>query len=536
MMLYRVMLVDDEEEVIQAIIRKLDWAALGFQVVGHAKNGQDALEMLDTLADIIMTDIKMPFMDGLTLCKNVKERYSNIHVVILSGFDDFEYAREAIKLEAEEYILKPINAKEMEDIFKRLKASIDKERSEKRDIQKLREYYLKSLPVMQEQCLTSLLEGKIEENQIANYLEMYQLELEANYYTTVVLHVDFSDYEKDDYLPFEEQLMLVSVKQYVDEKMRPKWNFKSFLYLGKVVLLVMFEKAEDINTFTDHMDRVCKMTERVIGVSTLAGIGHISESFVTLPNSYESANTVITYLRPHEDSRAVCINELEPNLNHNPIMDMKSIQTIIQQIKVGEKEQLTEAIEDFIVQLKSSNFTYQQFHIVSMEVITELYKLSGSYQLDLQQMLGTDIHIVSDIEKIGTIDRLETILKDTCFAIRNFIRKERQDSTQLLIEKAKTYIQDNYVNSNCTIEAVCDYLNISSCYFSTVFKKETGTTLINYLTDVRMEKAKELLKSTDDKTYVIAEKVGYAEPNYFSYVFKKKFQVSPSVYRTNGAE
>lgn len=96
MMLYRVMLVDDEEEVIQAIIRKLDWAALGFQVVGHAKNGQDALEMLDTLApDIIMTDIKMPFMDGLTLCKNVKERYSNIHVVILSGFDDFEYAREA---------------------------------------------------------------------------------------------------------------------------------------------------------------------------------------------------------------------------------------------------------------------------------------------------------------------------------------------------------------------------------------------------------------------------------------------------------
>ena len=135
-------------------------------------------------------------------------------------------------------------------------------------------------------------------------------------------------------------------------------------------------------------------------------------------------------------------------------------------------------------------------------------------------------------EEITTIDDLELLLENVSFQIRDLIHKERKDNTKLLIDRAKTYIQHNFSNCDCTIESVCNYLNISSCYFSTVFKKDTGITLINYLSDIRMEKAKELLNSTDEKTYIIAQKVGYSEPNYFSYVFKKKFKVSPTMYRT----
>lgn len=330
--------------------------------------------------------------------------------------------------------------------------------------------------------------------------------------------------------------MLVSVKQYIDERLNGRWKCKSFIYLGKVVLIIMLDNNEDINAFTDYMNRVCKMTERVMEVSILAGIGHIYDRLALLPHSYESANMVIAYRGIGKESRAVYINELEPNLNNKPVMNMESVQTILQQIKVGTEEQLTEAIEAFVRQLRRSGIPYQQFTIASMEAVTELYKLGGSYQLDMRQIFGMDILEFGDMRKIDTVDKLEAALKETCFAIRSLIRKERKDSTQLLIGKAKDYIQNNYSDSNCTIESVCDFLNISSCYFSTLFKKETGTTLINYLTDVRMDKAKELLKNTDDKTYVIAEKVGYTEPNYFSYVFKKKFQVSPSLYRTSGAK
>ena len=158
MSLYSVLLVDDEEEVFQVIMKKLDWEGMGFRIAGYARNGVEALEMAEELSvDVVMTDIKMPYMDGLTLCRKLKEQYQKINVIIFSGFDEFEYAREAIKIEAEEYILKPINANELREVFERIKNNLDKELDEKRNIDKLREYYLESLPMLQENFLTSLI-------------------------------------------------------------------------------------------------------------------------------------------------------------------------------------------------------------------------------------------------------------------------------------------------------------------------------------------------------------------------------------------
>ena len=120
---YTVLLVDDEEEVFQVIMKKLDWESMGFSIAGYARNGVEALEMAEELQpDVVMTDIKMPYMDGLTLCKKLKELYQKVKVIIFSGFDEFEYAKEAIKIEAEEYILKPINSNELREVFERIRS------------------------------------------------------------------------------------------------------------------------------------------------------------------------------------------------------------------------------------------------------------------------------------------------------------------------------------------------------------------------------------------------------------------------------
>ena len=121
MNLYSVLLVDDEEEVYSVIMKKLDWEAMGFRIAGYARNGVEALEMAEEIQpDVVMTDIKMPYMDGLTLSKKLKELYQKIKIIIFSGFDEFEYAKEAIKIEAEEYILKPINSNELREVFERI--------------------------------------------------------------------------------------------------------------------------------------------------------------------------------------------------------------------------------------------------------------------------------------------------------------------------------------------------------------------------------------------------------------------------------
>ena len=165
--LYRVMLVDDEEDVRQAIARKINWEEIGFQVVASAENGQEALELAERLhPDVVMTDIKMPFMDGLTLGRALKKRLKNIKVIIFSGFDEFEYAKEAIKLEAEEYLLKPLNAEELEAVFKRIRENLDREIDQKRNESRLNAYYQESLPIMREQFLIGLLEGRIPDEEI----------------------------------------------------------------------------------------------------------------------------------------------------------------------------------------------------------------------------------------------------------------------------------------------------------------------------------------------------------------------------------
>lgn len=147
---YKVLLVDDEEEVIQVIIKKINWEEIGFSVAGYADNGIRAFEMVEEFQpDVVMTDIKMPFMDGMELSKRIKAEYPTTKILFFTGFDEFEYAKEAVHLEAEEYILKPVNSIELTNVFTRLKAKLDQEISEKRNVEILQKYYMESLPLLQ---------------------------------------------------------------------------------------------------------------------------------------------------------------------------------------------------------------------------------------------------------------------------------------------------------------------------------------------------------------------------------------------------
>ena len=160
MNLYRIMLVDDEEEVRKAIIRQMDWEQLGFTVVGDAENGEDALEKMEqSEPDVVITDIRMPYMDGLTLTARIREKYPSVKILIFSGYDDFEYAQRAIKLNVTEYILKPVNGQELAQILGRVKNSLDEEIEQRRNINSLRESYLRSLPILRELFLNDLVRG-----------------------------------------------------------------------------------------------------------------------------------------------------------------------------------------------------------------------------------------------------------------------------------------------------------------------------------------------------------------------------------------
>ena len=180
---YTVLLVDDEEEVSQIIRKKINWEELGFSVIGYADNGIKALEMVEELQpNIVMTDIKMPYMDGMELANRIKTDYPATKILIFTGFDEFEYAKEAVHLEVEEYILKPASRMELTRVFTRLKEKLDQEIHERKNVEILQKYYLDSLPLLQANFYTTLVEGKIREEEIPKFLSDYQISFSGPFF------------------------------------------------------------------------------------------------------------------------------------------------------------------------------------------------------------------------------------------------------------------------------------------------------------------------------------------------------------------
>lgn len=529
---YSVLLVDDEEDVFQVIMKKLDWESMGFSIAGYARNGVEALEMAEELqVDVVMTDIKMPYMDGLTLCKKLKELYPKLKVIIFSGFDEFEYAKEAIKIEAEEYILKPINANELREVFERIRNNLDREMDEKRNVDKLRDYYTKSLPILQENFYTSLIDGRISEDLIESYARKYQIELNGPYYVVAVLHISTSSLAENT--DMDSVLLAVSVQRLMEEQLEGKWNSRIMTYLRDVMIIAQLPYEETITNFTDTMDKLCKMAKRVFNACVTAGIGYLCDSPAQLPASYQGAKSASSHRVIYGNTRAINIAEINPHENADASWEEPFIKKILKKIKLGSEEELRDAIQELVTYMTNNTMSLQKYWLLVMELVTEMFRFGANNQMNLEDIVGENSDIYAQITKLDSPQTLGQWLFEKCSELQKHVLHERQDTTKAFVEKAVEYVHEHYADQNLSIETICSYLNVSAAYFSTIFKKETGKTFINYLTDYRMEKALELLMTQNEKTYIIAEKVGYSDPNYFSYAFKKQFGMSPSKYKAS---
>lgn len=530
---YSVLLVDDEEDVIQIIMKKMDWESMGFQIAGYAHNGVEALEMAEELQpDVVMTDIKMPYMDGLTLSRKLKELYRTVKIIIFSGFDEFEYAKEAIQIEVEEYILKPIDAGNLKEVFGRIREKIDREMDEKRNVDKLKKYYMESLPILQENFYTSLIDGRIPEGKVDKYLSNYQISLTGPYYVVSILHVSTSDIPQN-MNPF---LLGVSVKKLAEEHMEEEWKSRILMYLGDILVITQLEVQEQITEFTDFMDQFCRLAKHVCEATVTAGIGYVCDNLLDIRLSWQGARSAVSYRVIYGNARAINIAEIDPMKNGDERWEEQEIQKILKRIRMGSREELETEISHCIRRFVQNGTTMQKYQIFIMGLLTEIFRFCSNNQLDSTEFYGEKGETFERCMQMESPEELEHWLLKICEKLQKTVQQERQASTKSFVSRAVEYVQEHYNDRNITVESVCRELGVSAAYFSTIFKKETGKTFISFLTDYRMEKAVELLMTTSDKTYIIAEKVGYADPNYFSYAFKKQYSMSPSKYRTANSQ
>lgn len=529
MELYNVLLVDDEADVLQAMKKKIDWEALGFCLAGTAENGQEALEMAEQLhIDVVMTDIKMPYMDGLTLCKNLKQSYRNMKVIIYSGFDDFEFAREAVHLEAEEYLLKPISAGDMEAAFSKVRKKLDQEYDECRNLNRLSEYYRKSLPAMREQLVMGILEGRIAGERARAMMETYEICLDSPFYVVAALYMDVNPREEQ---PQPAQLFTLSLKDMVQDYLKNRTRFFSTAFLDQVIVIFMLDEREEIDQVLYHLDQICKMGFRVLKSSVTAAVGQICANTDALHTSYEEAVNAMEYRSILGSGQVLYINDIEPCSEENILVTEHEFQNLVHAVKLGNRDETNAAIAQIMDSIRKERISPGQYQLLFMELLSELMKIGRAYKLHPNQIFGEHAGSWQELYRMVTVDELEGWLQEVCTNLRHVLRHERRDSAARLTEQAKAYIEEHYKESDLSADSLCRCLNVSAAYFSTIFKREVGMSFVAYLTKIRLEHALELLRTTEDKTYIIASRVGYMEPNYFSYVFKKQYGISPSKYR-----
>lgn len=537
MNLYSIILVDDEEEVRKSIIKQIDWESAGFQVVGDAENGEDALEKIEVLEpDVVLTDIRMPYMDGLTLAEKIRQRYPSTKVVIFSGYDDFEYAQKAIKLNVTEYILKPVNVEELTSILKRIKSNLDEEIEEKRNVSRLRENYRKSLPIIREQFFNDMVHRRLADDLIESKLREYDIPITgARKWIIAAIDVEKSDDRSKKTLSLheEEELIPISVMQIVREKLKSYCRFSLFQSTAEAGMVVI-AALDDDNTTTgliDVLGDICKETKRILEVPVTIGIGHSVTGLSKIAGSYQSAVEALGYKAVVGSGITIYINDMEPVGSGKLEFDNSDESDFISAVKFGPDEKIEAVMVRISGKLESARVHYRQQQVYVFGVLNTVIQMIQQYDLNLEEILGGELEYLSVIDKLQKREEFGEWLLKTARKMNQVINQERDMTTRQVIQQARQYIMDNYQNPDLSVEMICRHLHMSPAYFSTMFKKETGQAYIAYLTEIRLNKAVELLNKTDDKTYVIASKVGYQEQNYFSYVFKKKFGVSPTKFR-----
>lgn len=529
MLTYKVLLVDDEEDVMNVIEHKINWEELGFKVIGKAQNGMKALEVAEkTQPDVVITDIKMPYMDGLELAGRLKKDNPSIRIMILTGFDEFEYAKEAVHLEIEEYVLKPVNADELSNCMIRLKEMLDRERDEKLNIKKLEQYYMESLELLQTNFLCSLIEGRVQESDIDKFLNAYQISLKGPIFCCVVLHTSENHVPDNMTAP----LLTMSVQREAKEKFGDKWKCEIFTYLGNVIMIVELKSEEDVSQLTDDCDWFCRWSARFLRAVLTAGIGKACDDLHTVNTSYESAREAISYRVLYGTGRSINIGDIAPK-GQELSMQIEDIRMndLFKAIHLGVNEDIKNAVDNMVKSLRENAKTVTQYNFATMEIVGHLYRFCGNNYMNFEEHIGD---VKNPYEAVPQMD--DSVFTNWIFhvalSISDELKNARNSSLRYLITEAKNIVRDSYADSDLSLDVVCTKLGVSNSYFSSVFKKEAGQSFITYLTEYRMEQALRLILETNEKSYEIAEHVGYVDANYFSYVFKRQFGMSPSKYRS----
>lgn len=261
-------------------------------------------------------------------------------------------------------------------------------------------------------------------------------------------------------------------------------------------------------------------------------MGTLCSNIEFISYSYKNAVSALDYRLILSNNRVICIDDLEPHRSKRLIFDDVKEHAIVSSLKVGTEKEIKEIIDSLFEEIVSSKASIKDYQVYLLEMLTAVLKTAKDLNIDTDNIFGP-ANLFVEMHSFNDIFEVKSWITRICTGIMSFISQDRQDNYKLLVKRVKDYVREHFHESDITIDRICRLLHISPAYFSYIFKKEMKTTFINYLIQIRMEAAKELLRTSDMRSLEIAGKIGYSDPNYFSFCFKKSFGISPTEYRNS---
>ncbi len=531
----KVFLVEDEFVVREGIKRNVDWKSHGYEFCGEAGDGELAFPMIQKLKpDIVITDIRMPFMDGLTLSRLIKKELPWIEIIILTGYEEFEYAKEGIKIGIAQYLSKPING---EDLLKEVDA-IAVRITEKRKDWEIREQYKKEMEENLQKCRKDLFQylvtGTKSMEELLGIADKLDLDLSAIWYNIVLLKIQSQKHAHNEY-----SNSIVEIEQKLKELDHSPSMIMFDRNLEGQALLFKADSREQLEQLQrDYFDRLKDLLAGYKQIRYFGGIGTPVNRLRELPLSFERASHAFAHRYLMEESLILSSDAIEGQEGYEEKEDFDLSNVNPKQIdrgkireflKFGDGEEAIYFVEEFFKDLSNGAMKSKLFRqYIIIDIYFNVVDFVVGMQFSKDEIESIDTHLETLQNEENARNYVVRIIKKA-LELREKAASNRYGD---IAEQVMAYIEKNYADEELSLNMVAAYVNFSPNHLSMIFSQETGQTFSKYLTDYRMNKAKELLRCTRKRSSAIGLEVGYKDPHYFSYLFKKTQGMTPTQYRS----
>lgn len=533
--MYTVIFADDEEELRKAIIHKIDWNSIGFEVIGEAGNGAEALELVEKLGpDLLLTDIKMPYISGIELARQAREIRPYMQIAFLSGYESFAYAQQAIQYNIISYLLKPISAEELTEELRRIRDKLDErfaslkngvldgDFSERERSLELAAFLLPLLMDQAEPVQDLSQEKRLQLEQRAAELGLRRFPSDNVRYMVLVT----SFFNQNG-----ENVTAQNHVNFVNSILKKYIQYGSVLSKGKIISVVS-ALGRDMGRYIHILViEIQQSVERILGMGCRIGVSHEFTAVAMSGFAYSEAVAAMHYITAGSEG-VQFISDMESGEFQKFEYIEETVAELDQIIKTGSRAELEKFLTGLFSRIREEKSMISSCDLLVIQILATVYRsVSMSLDKNVPMEILSKFSFLEKGFSRGSLDEVQAKVASLCYQAQDIISNHRKVSSELLSDQAIQLIETGFSDETMTLVSLSEQLHISSNYLSAIIKKSTGETFISLLTKKRMEKAREYILCTHMKIQEVAGRCGYSDQHYFSYCFKKYYGKSPNKLR-----